>query len=85
VFTWVGQVLGAIAVAVLVIGFFILLPGNHQSTETCGEESSQNAHVNMIRSGELLEQKEKMIQNRAQFKQAKAKIKAINPIWNQNQ
>src|SRR5262249_52293603 len=26
VFTWVGKTLGAIAVAVLVIGFFILLP-----------------------------------------------------------
>jgi hypothetical protein len=76
VFTWVGQVLGAIAVAVLVIAFFILLPVIIKGLK----KLARSLHKLLIRYdpfGELEEQKEKMVQNRAQFKQAKAKIKAI--------
>lgn len=76
VFTWVGQVLGAIAAAVLVIGFFILLPVIVKGFK----KLARHLHKLLIKYdpfGELEEQKEKMVQNRAQFKQAKAKIKAI--------
>lgn len=76
VFTWVGQVLGAIAVAVLVIAFFILLPVIIKGLK----KLARALHKLLIRYdpfGELEEQKEKMVENRAQFKQAKAKIKAI--------
>ena len=76
VFTWVGQALGAIAVAVLVIAFFIMLPLIIKSLKRL----SRFLHKLLIRYdpfGELQEQKEKMVQNRVQFKQAKAKIKAI--------
>ncbi|MEP7127599.1 MAG: hypothetical protein ABI729_01975 [Chitinophagales bacterium] len=76
VFTWVGQMLGAIAVAVLVIAFFIMLPLIIKSLKRL----SRFLHKQLIKYdpfGELQEQKEKMMQNRAQFKQAKAKIKAI--------
>lgn len=76
VFTWVGQVLGAIAVAVLVIAFFIMLPVIIKGLK----KLSRALHKLLIKwdpFGELEEQKQKMIQNRQQFKQAKAKIKAI--------
>lgn len=76
VFTWVGQVLGAIAVAVLVIAFFIMLPVIIKGLK----KLARALHKVLIRYdpfGELEEQKEKMVQNRTQFKQAKAKIKAI--------
>ena len=76
VFTWVGKTLGAIAVAVLVIGFFILLP-----VITKGfRKLARYLHKLLIKYdpfGELEEQKQKMIQNRGRFKEAKAKIKAI--------
>ena len=76
VFTWVGQVLGAIAAAVLVIGFFIMLPVIIKGLK----KTARTTHKMLIRHdpfGELEEQKEKMIQNRVRFKDAKAKIKAI--------
>lgn len=76
VFTWVGQLLGAIAAAVLVIAFFILLPVIIKGLK----KLSRALHKMLIKYdpfGELEEQKEKMVQNRVQFKQAKAKIKAI--------
>jgi len=76
VFTWVGQVLGAIAAAVLVIAFFIMLPVIIKGLR----KVARALHKLLIKYdpfGELEEQKEKMVQNRLQFKQAKAKIKAI--------
>jgi ribosomal protein L35AE/L33A len=76
VFTWVGQVLGAIAAAVLVMAFFIMLPVIIKALK----KLSRTMHKLLIKHdpfGELEEQKEKMIQNRVSFKQAKAKIKAI--------
>jgi chromosome segregation ATPase len=76
VFTWVGQVLGAIAVAVLVIAFFILLPVIIKGLK----RFARFLHKLLIKYdpfGELEEQKQKMVQNRVEFKQAKAKIKAI--------
>lgn len=76
VFTWVGQILGAIAAAVLVIAFFIMLPVIVKGLK----KTSRSMHKALIRHdpfGELEEQKEKMIQNRVKFKDAKAKIKAI--------
>jgi hypothetical protein len=76
VFTWVGQVLGAIAAAVLVIAFFIMLPVIIKGLR----KVARALHKMLIRHdpfGELEEQKQKMIQNRLQFKEAKAKIKAI--------
>jgi hypothetical protein len=76
VFTWIGKTLGAIAVAVLVIGFFILLPVIIKGFK----KLARALHKMLIRYdpfGELAEQKEKMIENRNRFKQAKAKIKAI--------
>lgn len=76
VFTWIGQVLGAIAAAVLVIAFFIMLPVIIKAMK----KLARSMHKMLIRYdpfGELEEQKDKMIQNRVQFKEAKAKIKAI--------
>jgi hypothetical protein len=76
VFTWVGQVLGAIAAAVLVIAFFIMLPVIIKALK----KLARTFHKMLIKYdpfGELEEQKEKMIQNRERFKEAKAKIKAI--------
>src|SRR5688572_10882854 len=76
VFTWVGQVLGALAAAVLVIGFFLLLPVIIKSLKML----ARTLHKMLIKYdpfGELQEQKQKMINNREKFKEAKAKIKAI--------
>lgn len=76
VFTWIGQVLGAISAAVLVIAFFILLPVLMKGMK----KLARSLHKMLIRHdpfGELEEQKNKMIENRVQFKEAKAKIKAI--------
>ncbi|HTF31435.1 MAG TPA: hypothetical protein VK625_21405, partial [Flavitalea sp.] len=76
VFTWIGQVLGAIAAAVLVIAFFILLPVILKALKRL----ARFLHKLLIKYdpfGELEEQKQKMQQNRVEFKQAKAKIKAI--------
>lgn len=76
VFTWVGQVLGAIAAAVLVIAFFILLPVIIKALK----KLARSVHKALIKHdpfGELEEQKQKMVENRVRFKQAKAKIKAI--------
>jgi len=76
VFTWVGQVLGAIAVTVLVIAFFILLPVILKGIK----KMARALHKMLIKYdpfGELEEQKQKMIENRTKFKQAKAKIKSI--------
>ncbi len=76
VFTWIGQVMGAIAAAVLVIAFFILLPVLIKALK----KVARSLHKLLIKYdpfGELEEQKQKMVQNRVQFKQAKAKIKAI--------
>ena len=76
VFTWVGQALGAIAAAVLVIAFFILLPVIIKALK----KLARTFHKMLIKYdpfGELEEQKEKMTQNRMRFKEAKAKIKAI--------
>ncbi|MET0636763.1 MAG: hypothetical protein ABWZ25_12105 [Chitinophagaceae bacterium] len=82
VFTWVGQVLGAIAAAVLVIAFFIMLPVFIKAVR----KLARGLHKILIKNdpfGELEEQKQKMIQNRVQFKQAKAKIKAIKSSMEQ--
>lgn len=76
VFTWIGKTLGAIAVAVLVIGFFVLLPVIIKAFK----KLARYLHKLLIKYdpfGELEEQKQKMIGNRARFKEAKAKIKAI--------
>jgi hypothetical protein len=76
VFTWIGQVLGAIAAAVLVIAFFIMLPVIIKGLK----KMARLFHKMLIKYdpfGELEEQKEKMVQNRVRFKEAKAKIKAI--------
>jgi hypothetical protein len=76
VFTWIGQVLGAIAAGVLVIAFFIMLPVIIKALK----KLARTFHKMLIKYdpfGELEEQKEKMMQNRARFKDAKAKIKAI--------
>jgi hypothetical protein len=76
VFTWVGQALGAIAAAVLVIAFFIMLPVIVKGLK----KLARTFHKMLIKYdpfGELEEQKEKMTQNRMRFKEAKAKIKAI--------
>ncbi len=76
VFTWVGQVLGALAAAVLVIAFFLLLPVIIKSLKVL----ARYLHKMLIKYdpfGELQEQKQKMINNREKFKEAKAKIKAI--------
>lgn len=76
VFTMIGQVLGAALSAVLVIAFFIFLP-----VITKGLKKLARAfHKMLIRYdpfGELEEQKQKMVQNRQHFKQAKAKIRSI--------
>jgi hypothetical protein len=76
VFTWVGKALGAISAAVLVIAFFILLPVITKALKRL----ARFLHKILIKwdpFGELEEQKQKMVQNRAQFKHATAKIKAI--------
>ncbi|HEX6426535.1 MAG TPA: hypothetical protein VF008_02570 [Niastella sp.] len=76
VFTWVGQALGAISAAVLVIAFFIMLPVIIKALK----KLARTFHKMLIKYdpfGELEEQKEKMTQNRTRFKEAKAKIKAI--------
>jgi|694.fasta_scaffold03302_4 hypothetical protein len=76
VFTWIGKTLGAIAVAVLVIAFFIFLPVILKGLKRI----ARALHKMLIRYdpfGELEEQKQKMIQNRMKFKEAKAKIKSI--------
>jgi len=76
VFTWIGQVLGAIAAGVLVIAFFIMLPVIIKALK----KLARTFHKMLIKYdpfGELEEQKEKMMQNRSRFKEAKAKIKAI--------
>jgi len=76
VFTWVGQVLGALAAAVLVIAFFIMLPVFIKGLKRL----ARVLHKALIKHdpfAELEDQKQKMVENRLQFKQAKAKIKAI--------
>ncbi len=76
VFTMVGQVLGAILSAVLVIAFFIFLP----VIITGLRKLARAFHKLLIRYdpfGELEEQKQKMVQNRHHFKEAKAKIRSI--------
>lgn len=76
VFTMIGQVLGAISAAVLVIAFFIFLPVIFKGLKRL----ARSFHKLIIRYdpfGELEEQKQKMILNRQHFKQAKAKIRAI--------
>lgn len=76
VFTMVGKVLGAILSAVLVIGFFIFLPVIIKVLK----KLARQLHKLIIKYdpfGELEEQKQKMIQNRQHFKEAKAKIRAI--------
>ncbi len=76
VFTWIGQALGAIAVAVLVIAFFIMIPVITKALKRLAR-TLQKMLIKYDPFAELEEQKEKMLQNRAQFKEAKAKIKAI--------
>jgi hypothetical protein len=76
VFTWIGKALGAIAVAVLVIGFFILLPVIIKGFKKLARQLTKLL-IKWDPFGELEEQKQKMIQNRNEFKIAKAKIKAI--------
>jgi hypothetical protein len=76
VFTWIGQVLGAIAAAVLVIAFFIMLPVIIKGLR----KVARALHKMLIKHdpfGELEEQKQKMVQNRTRFKQSKTQIKAI--------
>ena len=82
VFTCVGKVLGAIAAAVLVIAFFIMLPVIIKGLK----KLSRSTHKLLIKNdpfGELEEQKQKMVQNRVSFKQAKAKIKSIKATMEQ--
>lgn len=76
VFTWVGQVLGAIAVAVLVIAFFIMLPVIIKGLKNLAR-SLQKLLIKYDPFGELEEQKQKMVANRMKFKDAKTRIKAI--------
>lgn len=76
VFTKIGQALGAIAVAVMVIGFFIMLPVIIKALKRLSR-TLQKLLIKYDPFAELEEQKQKMIQNRSQFKEAKAKIKAI--------
>lgn len=76
VFTMIGQVLGAISAAVLVIAFFIFLPVILKGLK----KLARGLHKLFIRYdpfGELEEQKQKMVLNRQHFKQAKAKIRSI--------
>ena len=76
VFTMIGKVLGAILSAVLVIGFFIFLPVIIKALRRL----ARFFHKLLIKYdpfGELEEQKQKMVQNRHHFKQAKAKIRSI--------
>lgn len=76
VFTMIGKVLGAIASAVLVIAFFIFLPVIIKGLK----KLARMFHKMLIRHdpfGELEEQKERMVQNRQHFKDAKAKIRSI--------
>lgn len=76
VFTMIGKVLGAIIAAVLVIAFFIFLPVLIQGVR----KAARVFHKMLIKYdpfGELEEQKQKMLQNRQHFKQAKTKIKSI--------
>jgi hypothetical protein len=76
VFTMIGQVLGAILSAVLVIGFFIFLPVIVKGLR----KLARAFHKLLIKYdpfGELEEQKQKMVQNRQHFKAAKAKIRSI--------
>ncbi len=76
VFTMIGQVLGAISAAVLVIAFFIFLPVIIKGLR----KLARGFHKMLIRYdpfGELEEQKQKMVQNRQHFKEAKAKIRSI--------
>jgi hypothetical protein len=82
VFTWIGQVMGAIAAAVLVMAFFIMLPVIIKGLKN----ASKSLHKLLIKQdpfGELESQKQIMIQNRVSFKQAKAKIKAIKSSMEQ--
>jgi hypothetical protein len=82
VFTWIGQVLGAITAAVMVIAFFMMLPVLIRALKMLARAS----HKLLIRQdpfGELEEQKQIMIQNRVSFKTAKAKIKAIKSTMEQ--
>lgn len=82
VFTMIGQVLGAIASAVLVIAFFIFLPVIVKGLK----KLARAFHKMLIKYdpfGELEEQKQKMVENRAHFKQAKAKIRSIKTSMEQ--
>jgi hypothetical protein len=76
VFTAIGQTLGALSVAALVIGFFIMLPVLVKGFKKLAR-SVHKLFIKWDPFGELEEQKQKMIGNRNQFKEAKAKIKAI--------
>jgi hypothetical protein len=76
VFTWIGKTLGAIAVAILVIGFFIMLPVITKGFKKLAR-ALHKLFIKYDPFGELEEQKQKMIDNREKFKQAKAKIKSI--------
>ncbi|GHN02019.1 hypothetical protein WSM22_35080 [Cytophagales bacterium WSM2-2] len=76
VLTMVGKVLGAILSAVLVIGFFVMLPVIIKALK----KLARLFHKMLIRYdpfGELEEQKNRMVQNRQHFKDAKAKIRSI--------
>ena len=76
VFIAIGQTLGAISAAVLVLAFFVFLPVIMKGLK----RASRWMHKLLIKSdpfAELENQKQKMISNRGKFKQAKAKIKAI--------
>lgn len=76
VFTMIGKVIGAILSAVLVIGFFVFLPVIVKGLR----KLARAVHKLFIKHdpfGELEEQKQKMIQNRQHFKEAKAKIRSI--------
>lgn len=82
IFVMVGKVLGAIASAVLVIAFFIFLPVIIKGLK----KLARVFHKLLIKYdpfGELEEQKEKMIQNRTKFKQAKAQIKSVKSSMEQ--
>lgn len=76
VFTWIGQVMGAVAAAVMVIAFFLLLPVFVRAMKKLSRVL-QKMLIRYEPFGELEEQKEKMQENRSRFKAAKARIKSI--------
>jgi hypothetical protein len=76
VFGWIGQVLGAISASVLAMAFFIFLPIIIKGLKRLAR-ATHKLLIKYDPFGELDEQKQKMIENRQNFKNSKAKIKSI--------